>query len=267
MRIGVSLPEGIGRGSGDLLAAVDALSFVPTHVPVWCSWNYGASTPPGSGFPLREVRGLAARNIRPVVFWQPAGAASQHASILRGDHDAYIDQWARDAADWGGTVLVRFAWEQNWGMPWGPGKGTNTAASYISMWRYVVGRVRPVAPRVLFWWCPNNTPVSTIDDTWPGDRFVDRVGVDGYAWKDPLIQAGRLYGPAIKKIRNLTRKPFIVGEFAAAAGTTGRVAWFRNTVEWFNSQGIVSALWFDLDMRYAGHPDWRMGSGIRALLT
>ena len=258
MKIGIALPQCLGRGSGDLLARVDALPVLPSHVPVWCSWDNGSAGPPGAAFPTREVAGLTDRGIRPVIFWQPAGPASQHASILRGDHDGYIDGWAHAAADWGGTVLARFAWEQNWGMPWGPGRNGNTAASYISMWRYVVGRVRSIAPRVLFWWCPNVTPVAAIDDTWPGDPWVDRVGLDGYAWRAPLRPASTLYGPALDVLRRLSDRPVLIGEFGVAAGITGRRAWLRDTVRWFDSHGITAAIYFSIDMRWAKQPDWRL---------
>ena len=101
MRLGIALPEGVN--GGDLLAAVDALPAVPSHVPVWCRWG------DGDAYPAATVKGLHARGIRPAIFWEPTGAAGQHRSILRGDHDAYIDRFAHANADASVTVLLPFA--------------------------------------------------------------------------------------------------------------------------------------------------------------
>lgn len=256
MRLGIALPEGVN--GGDLLAAVDALPATPSHVPIWCRW--GDADP----YPSAIVRGLHARGIRPAIFWEPTGAAGQHRSILRGDHDDYVDRFAHAIADAGVTVLLRFAHEMNDRFfPWTPGKGTNTAESYVKAWRYVVGRVRDITPRALSWWCPNVTPLDTIRQTWPGAFWVDRIGLDGYAWRTPLRSAARIFGPALAILRDLSDRPVIIGEFAATPATH-RGRWVRQTVDWFEEQRVTAAIWLSMDLREMGHRDWRIAPDVWA---
>ena len=64
----------------------------------------------------------------PLIYWAPVDPADPgspawtYNTILNGDHDAYITQFAQDAKAYGGRVLLRFAHEMDgdW-FPWGIG--------------------------------------------------------------------------------------------------------------------------------------------------
>ena len=81
----------------------------------------------------------------PMVTWAPRDPnkgvnQSKYAlkTIIAGNHDAYIRQWARDAATWGKPMYLRFAHEMNgtW-FPWSPGVNGNTAKQFRSTWTRV----------------------------------------------------------------------------------------------------------------------------------
>jgi mannan endo-1,4-beta-mannosidase len=268
--LGIALPEGAGVAHGDLSAAIDRLPALPAMLPIWCTWGAEHDGPPDGSFPVAALDMLRRRGIAPVVFWQPDRDAGEHANVLRGDWDGYIDAWATEARAWGHGVRVRFAHEQNgdW-FRWSPGKGTNTAESYIAMWRYVVERVRAIAPNVRFWWCANARPSAAMRLTWPGDGWVDVVGLDGYAWTVPLASVADILGAPLTRLRGLSRRPIIIGEFACTSdGTdTERRRWLRNAMAWLRRKGVAGAIWFDIDMRPAGHPDWSLGATRLAWAT
>lgn len=263
MRLGVALQEGAGIGGGDLLSAVDALPVKPGLVPVWCRWTTETPRPmpPDSDFPTESVRGLRERGIRPVVFWEPVG---DHDQVLSGEWDSYLRAWAL-AASSEGRVIVRLAHEQNapW-MPWSVGRRDNNAASYVAMWRHVVRIVRRFAPGVRFLWCPDVSNVRLIVPTFPGDRWVDLVGVDGYRWPGKPLTPSAIYGRAITAVRALSARPLVIAEFGVAGDypEAERRRWLLNATRYFLEQDVHSAIYFDIDMRQASngkHPDWRLG--------
>ena len=91
--------------------------------------------------------------------------------VLAGKHDAYIDQFARDAKAWGGPVLLRFLHEfnGNWYV-WGGVKngGAQGGPEKVKkVWRYVVDRFRAVgATNVLWMWCPHGPTIDVPVEPW-----------------------------------------------------------------------------------------------------
>lgn len=53
-------------------------------------------------------------------------------------------------------------------------------ALYIAKWREVHDTMAELAPNVAMVWCPSSTPPLEIDKYYPGDQYVDWVGVNFY---------------------------------------------------------------------------------------
>jgi hypothetical protein len=66
-------------------------------------------------------------------------------------------------------------------------------AGYIAKWRLVHDTMERLAPNVSMVWCPNATPAARIDPYYPGDAYVDWVGVNFYVVSihdnDPKVPA------------------------------------------------------------------------------
>jgi beta-mannanase len=104
-------------------------------------------------------------------------------SILRGEHNSYIDMIARDFRDCGlETVYLRWGHEMNGGWyPW-----SHTPTSYVAAWKYLRHRIRSQrgAWNVQMVWAPNpdlwrRVPadwLSRLLPFWPGYSSVDSVG-------------------------------------------------------------------------------------------
>lgn len=136
----------------------------------------------------RMLRDKAAGRI-PMLSWaageQPGVADHDDAALARlteiaaGKRDAAIDGQARALKALGTPVFLRFTWEFDLRYPGPVGVRTHKAA-----WRRVVKRFRALgATNVAFVWCPSWLAYSNgrAAAFYPGDSYVDWIGVDGYA--------------------------------------------------------------------------------------
>jgi hypothetical protein len=107
-------------------------------------------------------------------------------SLAAGAAGAY-DQWfaalARQLADAGeGNAILRLGWEFNgtW-YPWGVRTNAD-ARTFAAYFRRVVTTMRAVAPGLRFDWNPSAGvwPTFDIAQAYPGDAYVDEVGLDVY---------------------------------------------------------------------------------------
>lgn len=119
--------------------------------------------------------------------------ASSHAkqpnlySIVEGHFDSFLGYWAHQIKDVEGTVLLRILHEFNgdW-YPWCTVKNDRNPYLVAKAFRYIVNIFRENNVRnVKFVWCPNSMSVpqeswNYIMDAYPGDDYVDIVGLDIY---------------------------------------------------------------------------------------
>jgi len=139
-------------------------------------------------------------------------------------HDnEYLRQFARMARAAEVPVFLRFASEMNG--DWVRWHGNPKL--YIEKWRIVANVMREEAPNVAMVWTPNSVPVTNIKEYYPGDNYVDWVGVNLYsvAYFDgdrnrPAYNVNPL--DLIRPIYEMfaDRKPIQVSEFGATHFTT-----------------------------------------------
>ncbi|MFQ6131217.1 MAG: glycosyl hydrolase [Armatimonadota bacterium] len=130
----------------------------------------------------------------------------------------YLRQWARDAAELGCPIFLRFASEMNG--TWMPYSGNPKL--FIEKWRLVHDVLERLAPNVAMVWTPFATPLSTIPKYYPGDEYVDWVGVNIYSVYrhdgDPSKPAGEDPRELLRYVyrRYGDRKPIQISEYAAS---------------------------------------------------
>ncbi len=131
--------------------------------------------------------------------------------------DGYLEQLASDMEASGVRFYLRFANEMNdTTSPW----YTTDCGKYIDKFRTVSTIFKKNAPSVAIVWAPNFFPPDTIPNYYPGDDFVDFVGISCYQnydeTLDPLGQSvdrGR-WSTVLDRVYSLyaDRKPIIVAE-------------------------------------------------------
>jgi hypothetical protein len=274
----VALGAYVSEAPGDLAKLdefTDTVGAPPAVVMWYQDWAHGGA----SEFDDAKMEAVASRSAMPMVTWEPwdyTGGSSQSAytldTIVAGEHDTYIRRWARDAATWGKPMYLRFAHEMNgnW-YPWSPGVDGNTSAEYVAAWRHVVDIFRQEEATNVRWvWSPNvayegSTP---FEEVYPGDTYVDWVGLDGYNWGASMpwsswTALADLFKPSYDALA-ATKKPMMIAETASAESGGDKSAWIRQgLMEDLPSElpQVRAVVWFDENKE----TDWRVDSSSKSL--
>jgi mannan endo-1,4-beta-mannosidase len=201
----------------------------------------------------------AANGATVLVQWQPRGATSK--DIAAGKFDAYITKFAQDVKSDAYQVILSYGQEfnGNW-YSWGAGgsDGSN-GSTYIAAWRHIWQIFQKVQAYNVTWlWGPNvQYPGSAVLAAWyPGNAYVDWVGLDGYFQK-PTDNFASLFGPSIAALRGVTSKPLLIAE-SGVSGTAG-VAQLNSLFLGAAQAGAVGIVYFDeAQSGDSTHQDWRL---------
>ena len=226
------------------------------------------------GFPERVANSIRARGAVPMVTWLPCLDGSLGARqpkfalsrILAADYDAYIRRWATGAAEWSHPLLLRFAPEMNgpWN-PWSAGVNGNRARDYVQAWRHVHGLFdKAGAVNVRWVWSPNVVAAGTVPlrSLYPGDAYVDWVGIDGYNWGTTRPGSrwqsfGQVFGRTLSQVRRLTHKPLMLSEVGSSEAGGDKSAWIRGMFRALRrNPTILAFVWFNFNKE----TDWRIES-------
>jgi hypothetical protein len=117
-----------------------------------------------------------------------SGASSTSEDSLQqgatGAYNTYFLKLARDMVAGGrANSIVRLGWEFNAG--WFPWAADGQATMFIDYWRQIVDTMRSVAGQnFTFEWNPNAGGTDDLGDYYPGNAYVDLIGLDLYdqAW-------------------------------------------------------------------------------------
>lgn len=131
----------------------------------------------------------------------------------------HIRQWARDAKASGIPIFLRFASEMNG--DWTVWHGN--PQKYIEKWRLLHRIMQEEAPNVAMVWSPNDVPRGTMEEYYPGDDYVDWVGVSLYTepYEHGNTAASSLGNSPVERLDELyrlyaDRKPIMISETAVA---------------------------------------------------
>ena len=244
-----------------------------------------------------------AQNKIPLVTWEPHEPLDE---IIAGKHDDMLHQRAQGAKALGVEIFLRWGHEMNgnW-YPWsgaqnggsgiadagagsdsgdagaseagsaeaGSGGSTMTGPEkYIAAWHHVHDLfVADGATNVVWIWCPlvDDVPAEPWNHWtkyYPGDDYVDWVGLDAYNWGsssscctwesfDDLVDS--LYSDYAGK------KPLMLPETASAEVGGSKSAWINEMRGALKTKytAIHAVVWFDINKE----TDWRIASSPATL--
>jgi Glycosyl hydrolase family 26 len=230
--------------------------------------------------PIPELNRIAESGAMPIVTlepWRPGMGPNQPAyalwRIAAGEFDTQLDTWARNLAEWGKPVVVRFGHEMTSDhYPWSVGINGNTGTDFVNAWNHVRSRFDlRGAENVSFMWCPD-APYEGSSDmaaAFPGTDAVDILGLDGYNWGDGDGHGWRepeaIFGAGLDRLRSLDGEhPIIIGETSSVEGPQSgidKARWIQRLFDFLSRQQRVSGLvWFQM----VKERDWRLNSSTES---
>jgi hypothetical protein len=212
----------------------------------------------------------------PVLSWEP-WAGPKHgidqpgyalARIAAGEFDPYIARFAKAIRHQRWPVVLRFAHEMNgnW-YPWSEQRSGNRPGDYVRAWRHVHKVFqRAGATNVVWLWSPNilrPVPQVSLAALYPGDRYVDWIGMVGYAVGERT--AAQVFDPTLATLRRITPKPVLITETGAHPGSN-KAVWTADLFRWLNRhRDVIGFIWFERNRATGGNADWRFAADKRTL--
>lgn len=242
----------------------------PAHVLFFRNWEHDK-------FPADNLNQVVSRGAMPIVTWVPKDPAKgvnqpEYAlkTIVRGDHDAYIRRWAKDAKAWGKTFYLRPMHEMNgnWS-PWGANVNGNRPAEFIAAWRHMHKIFEQEGATNVRWvWSPN-AGGRKFTDLYPGDAYVDWVALDGYNWGKSIPNSGwrsltEIFASHYKTLTRMTDKPMMIAETASTEKGGNKAAWIRKSFLRelpYRFPRVRAVVWFNKDKV----ANWRVNSSSASL--
>lgn len=209
----------------------------------------------------------------PMVSWDYLGAGTLDA-ILNGSHDALIRSKARAVAQFGQPLFVRWGYEMNgsW-MPWSGYQNGRSAAKFVDAWRRLHDIFASEGATNAVWvWAPNaqsnpNEPWNDFRNYYPGDEYVDWVGIDGYNFgtSEPWSR-WESFAAIVRPVYSAyaDRKPIMIAEVGSTEQGGSKAEWLlaaKSAVE-NEFPSVAAFVYFNYD--HGGY-DWELTSSSSAL--
>jgi len=216
-----------------------------------------------SPFPPSELKPMWRDGAVPLVTWEPWTYREKPfplRKVAAGRYDGYLRSAARAAARWRHPILLRFAHEMNgdW-YPWGADRVTPHV--YKAAWRHVVSIFRANGADNVRWvWTPyvdsqGRFPFAAF---YPGDRWVDWVGLDGFNWggRRGWLSFGEIFSHSLHLLARLSSRPVMIAETGSSEIGGNKASWVRRalTRELPRMRRVQALVWFSrpfngIDMR------------------
>jgi mannan endo-1,4-beta-mannosidase len=209
-----------------------------------------------------EIRKIFRYGALPIVRWEPFRQSM--ASIAKGDEDAYITEFAKEIRRVNIPIALTIAHEMNghW-YPWGTTK--TKPADFVAAWKRIHQLFQAAdATNVIWTWTPNvvnPVPSVKLQPLYPGDSFVDWVGIDGYFTRRSEKTFAELFGPTMQQVRTFTKKPFLIVETGSEPGTMRTKAVNELFTACANGKDILGFVYFN----QKGSGDWSLDGDPSAL--
>lgn len=233
------------------------------------------------GFDATQFDRVAARNMLPLMSWEPwnyqeSGPGASHgeqpeyrlARIVSGAFDDYIRGVAQGIRGLDYPVAIRFAHEMNgfW-YPWCEQSNGNKPGDYVRAWRHVHDIFTQAGVHNVIWvWSPNvsYTGSTPLQELYPGDGYVDWIGLSGYygtAGATGYVPFDGIFDATLAQLQQFTAKPIVVTETGATNAIGRKADWVRQAFQQLPGHpNIIGVIWFEAVKEL----DWRISSSPAA---
>ncbi len=254
------------------------------------SWAGSGDGTNANKLPGSEVQTLIDDGYTPMITWEPmfldydrlAAEQPSLADINNGNYDSYITNFANQIATYSGNVQIRFMHEMDGNFyPWCVPVNGFDADLYKNTYRHVVDIFNAQGATNVEWvWCVNGLSMPQQPNNWfvnyyPGDNYVDIVGVDVYnhpivtptpTWRSLIYEGGhQMYYMQ----KYFSHKQMYIPEvgcrerYSNENNSQSKAYWIENVAKLFKSvyDDYDAIMWFNVDKEH----DWRINSSPEAL--
>ena len=169
------------------------------------------------------------------------------AAIAAGQYDSYLSTYAEAVRAYHHPVILSFGHEMN-GYWYSWGYTHTSPAVFVAAWRHIVTLFRALGAQNVTWlWTINTihkqTRVPSPGPWWPGNSYVNWVGIDGYFTNSSSVFAS-VFGPTIVYVRTLTHDPILITE-TSATPVASQPAKIADLFAGIRLYGLLGFVWFD----------------------
>jgi beta-mannanase len=208
-------------------------------------------------FPAEMAAEARSHNQTLVIFWEAKDynndnlddAHYSYQAILRGDWDTYIKSFG-DSIRSSGQPVILIPFEEvngDWS-PWSITHNGNSASQHKQTYQKIANMLHDI-PNLKLGWTANNdsvpdTPDNSISNLYPGNAYVDIVGVDGFNFDDPWQTPSDVFDTSVATVSTFG-KPVILFSLASAEGPQ-KAAWIGQLSAYLTSHPAIKGfVWFN----------------------
>jgi hypothetical protein len=192
--------------------------------------------------------------------------------VAEGKQDTQIRAWAKSAKAFGYPFMFR-PWREMNGAWYSWGRDPY----YVAAWRHFHDVVEEEGATNVTWaWIVNtiwSDPGSDPTPYYPGDDYVDWVGMDAYNWgKNPIqpdiwLSPEQAIDPTLAVLEEITDKPVALTEVASSDAGGNKASWIRDFLHSYlpDHPNIKAMIWFNWNILQGGlRYDWPIESSEAA---
>lgn len=230
----------------------------------------------GDEFPHQTAERAKVNQSLLMITWEPYRKNNNNsmlAEIARGEHDKTIISLAEEIRIYGLPVLLRFGHEMNgnW-YPWSGSNNQNNPSFFIDAYRHVYDLIlEKKAYNTIMVFSVNNEDIpnsswNRFEAYFPGKKYVDVIGIDGYNWGAEKKLLGILplwrtpeevfKGIYNRIVRSYPDIPIVITEVGSASKGGDKEKWLKDFFDLleYKLTAVKGFVWFNIDKE----ADWSL---------
>jgi beta-mannanase len=194
-----------------------------------------------------------------------------YKAIAQGNCDEFLKAAAQNVKQVSFPFFLRFAWEMNaTSMAWGIQKTGSSNEDFIGAWRHMHDVFTAEGVTQAIWvFSPNAEQVAdpTFNEYYPGDSYVDWVGLDGYNWGKTQTWSSwqsfeTVFSSSYRKLTRIaTSKPVMLAEVNTTDVGGNKAVWLQDmfaTVTSSRFSQVQAIVFYNEDRSASEQVNWRL---------